>query len=166
MLAVLDTSALLSGKRFLGPTVTVPGVVAEFGEGGHSWRLLEYARSAGLTVRRPSESSLQRVRKTAERTGDLSHLSTADREVLALALDIWEEGQQEAVIFTDDYGIQNVASALGIAHRSILQPGIRQQWQWRYRCTACSRHFDVLHSECPVCGSPLKRVRVPARSMK
>ncbi|MDD3492505.1 MAG: NOB1 family endonuclease [Candidatus Thermoplasmatota archaeon] len=168
MLAVLDTSALLSGKRFPGPAVTVPAVVAEFREGGHSWRLLEYARSAGLTVRQPSESSLRRVRGAAERTGDLSHLSRADVEVLALALEVRggkgpgeAGGEGEVVVFTDDYGIQNVASALGLAHRSVLQPGIRQQWRWFYWCTACGRRFDALHPECPVCGSPLKRVRAP-----
>jgi len=155
---VLDTSAILSGKHVSGSTVTVPTVINEFNEGGHSWRLLQYAKSAGMQVRQPTEVYRKRVIDAADQTGDALQLSKADMDVLALTLELQNE-LDEVVLLTDDYAIQNVAAALDLVAQGILQPGIRQHWCWHYRCRSCGRTFETVPAECPVCGGPIKRVR-------
>jgi len=158
MHAVLDTSAILSGKHVSGSTVTVPAVINEFNEGGHSWRLLQYAKSAGMQVRQPKEAYLKCVMDAAEQTGDSLQLSKADVDVLALTLELQTELDM-VVLLTDDYAIQNVAAALNLEVQGILQPGIRQHWYWHYCCRFCGRTFEVAPVECPICGGPIKRVR-------
>jgi UPF0271 protein len=158
MVIVLDTSAILSGKYFLGQTITVPTVIDEFKVGGHSWRLVEYAQSAGMQVRSPASTSRQQVTIVAKQTGDDQQLSDADLDVLALAFELGRE-QREVILMTDDYAIQNVAAAMGIPVQGILQPGIQQHWHWIFRCSSCGRTYDVAFTECPVCGGALRRSR-------
>ncbi|MFO8132541.1 MAG: DNA-binding protein [Thermoplasmatota archaeon] len=151
---VLDTSAILSGRWQGGDVVTVPGVIDEFEEGGHSFRMLQYAREAGLRVLLPPEAAVRRVRDAARDTGDLAALSEADVEVLALAA-----SRDGAVMVTDDYAMQNVARELDVRYATVVQRGIREQWTWRYRCSSCGRRVDAGMEQCPVCGGPIRRVR-------
>jgi len=151
---VLDTSAILSGRWQGGDTVTAPGVIDEFEEGGHSWRMLQYAREAGLHVRLPPESAVETVRAAAQRTGDLPMLTDTDIEVLALAVSL-----DDGVVVTDDYAIQNVAACLDVPFEVVVQDGIREQFEWRYRCTSCRRWVDEKTEDCPVCGGQVRRVR-------
>jgi len=157
MIAVLDTSAILSGKFYFSMAervVTAPSVIKEFGEGGHSWRLMEYSRDAGMEVIAPPESAIEEVTKAAKTTGDMENLSEADVEVLALAFHL-----KNSKLFTDDYSMQNVASHIGIECEGILQEGIKKKFYWRYRCSACGKFVEAGTKECPVCGGKIKRVR-------
>jgi len=151
---VLDTSAILSGRWQGGTVATVPGVIDEFEEGGHSFRMLQYAREAGLAVMLPPDEALERVRDAARRTGDLAALSGTDVEVLALAA-----SRDDAVMVTDDYAMQNVARELDVRYEPVVQEGIREQFTWRYRCRSCGRWADAGTEQCPVCGGPIRRVR-------
>jgi len=151
---VLDTSAILSGRWQGGTVATVPGVIDEFEEGGHSYRMLQYAREAGLAVMLPPDEALERVRDAARRTGDLAALSGTDVEVLALAA-----SRDDAVMVTDDYAMQNVARELDVRYEPVVQEGIREQFTWRYRCRSCGRWADAGTEQCPVCGGPIRRVR-------
>ncbi|MBS3773166.1 MAG: DNA-binding protein [Candidatus Thermoplasmatota archaeon] len=151
---VLDTSAILSGRWQGGTVATVPGVIDEFEEGGHSYRMLQYAREAGLAVMLPPDEALERVRDAARRTGDLAALSGTDVEVLALAA-----SRDDAVMVTDDYAMQNVARELDVRYEPVVQEGIREQFTWRYRCRSCGRWADAGSEQCPVCGGPIRRVR-------
>jgi len=157
MIAVLDTSAILSGKFYFGGAdrvMTAPSVVREFSKGGHSWRLMQYTMDAGMEVIAPDSESVNKVRAAAGHTGDLEELSGADIEVMALALDF-----EDAVLFTDDYAMQNVALHLGISYEGILQEGIKEKFYWKYRCSSCGKFVDAGTGTCPVCGGKIKRVR-------
>ena len=68
---------------------------------------------------------------------------------LALAMDL------EAVLYTDDFAIQNVAIALGVRTHPINQRKARRVF-WKYRCSGCGKYFDH-DGECPVCGAAIKR---------
>jgi len=151
---VLDTSAILSGRWQAGNVVTTPGVIDEFEEGGHSFRMLQYAREAGLDVMLPSDSAMQKVRDAARRTGDLPVLSDTDIELLALAAMLGD-----ATVVTDDYAMQNVARELTLQYEAVVEKGIDEQWTWRYRCRSCGRWADAGVEQCPVCGGPVRRVR-------
>lgn len=153
MKRVLDASALLSGLQFGGDLHTVPSVLEEVRRHGLT-PALEAFLATHVHVSSADSGSVARVRNASERTGDDHRISPTDRDLLALALDL------SATLVTDDYSIQNVAQSLGIPYETVLAPGIREQWQWSYRCTGCGATWPTWHAECPTCGKPLRTARV------
>jgi UPF0271 protein len=152
---VLDTSAILSGKR-LDTSVQLYApetVLEEFEREDRDRRALDYLRDAGLRIRDPSEGARSDVLDVAHETGDDARLSAADRDVLALALDV------DGGVATDDYSIQNVAEVLGVVYQGVSQDGIDEVWEWVEQCTACGRTVEEDVDVCPVCGGGLETVR-------
>jgi len=154
MRAVLDSSALYLGKDLpeAGEFHVPPSVVAELRRHGLGARL-EYLLASRLSVSSPSPGSLARVDAAAQETGDSGRLSPADRDVLALALDL------EAEVVSDDYSIQNVADLLQVPVRRMEERGIRARFTWRYRCTGCAKAYERPQPRCEVCGAPVRSVR-------
>ena len=74
----------------------------------------------------PSKASIDIVRSSAMETGDDVRLSSADLDLLALAVDM--EGQ----LFTEDFSIQNVAEVMSVRWSSVGKP-IAEVRKWRYR---------------------------------
>lgn len=148
---VLDASAFFSGIDFSleNELYTSPLIVEEL-KHGKMKRKLGYLIESGLKVLSPSENVVEIVRNFAKKTKDIERISKADLEILALALDL------NAVLLTDDYSLQNLASFLKIKYQPILQIGITKEIEWRYRCKGCGRYFEKMYNECPVCGSKLK----------
>lgn len=153
MLRVLDASALLSGRQFPGELATVPGVLREVRRHGLS-PSLEAVLETQVRVLSTTAASAESVRVAASKTGDAHRLSPTDRDLLALALDLG------ATLVTDDYSIQNLCRVLGIPYEPVLLPGIKDVWEWSYRCTGCARIWPEWHEECPTCGAPLKTSRL------
>ena len=154
---ILDTSAILSGKTInldQGKLVTTPGVSNELQPGGRDYRAFLFLQERGLAINSPSKEDIKRIHRIATETGDISRLSKADIEVLALALDMNQE--KEAIIITDDYSIQNVAHALNINFKSISQDGITKSFKWTYRCSGCGKKFNENIKTCPICGALTK----------
>lgn len=153
---VLDTSLLLGGKdpprgaRW----ATTEEAAAEVSPGGRDARRFEDWQSLGLEVRRAEAASQARVEEAGARAGTLARLSTADRSLLALALELGAE----ATLVTDDYTMLDVAARLGIKTQTVNQEGIRATLDFRPRCSGCSRWFEVAQKAdtCPVCGSAVK----------
>lgn len=156
---IIDTSAILSGKpiRFNDATiVTTPGVSAEINPGGKDFRSFELLKETGLAIHQPSKESLQLVKQTATHTGDDRRLSSADIELLALALDINTDPSQEAILLTDDYSIQNVATTLHIRFEGFSQKAITKKFKWVTRCPGCGKTFTDPVTLCPICGTSTK----------
>jgi len=152
MRRVLDASALLSGASFDGELYTTPEAVAEVRRLGSSPQL-DAVLATKVRVLSGSRESLEAVDEEARHTGDIERLSPTDRGLLALARDLG------ATILTDDYSIQNVAARLRVPYERVLERGIREVVQWRYRCTGCGRFFEEPMKECPVCGSRVRTTR-------
>jgi UPF0271 protein len=151
---VLDSSAILSGKPAPeGILYAPPGVVAEFQPGGKSRRQLEFLLEAGLRVIPASASAAAVAEEAASRTGDITKLSEADLEVLALAQDV------QGCVVTDDYAIQNVAATLKIPFQPVNQAGIKEVVHWEYKCRGCGKQYRELAKECLVCGSEVRAVK-------
>jgi len=150
---ILDTSAILSGKIHGSGLAAPPGVVNEIKKGGRAWRMLEYLKAAGLKIISPPDYSINEIRKAAEKTGDAANLSEADIEVLALAHYL------KATLLTDDYSIQNVAKEIGVEYKGMMEEGIKEKFQWKYRCKSCGRYYNKFLPSCPICGGEIKRVR-------
>ena len=158
---ILDTSAVLSGKpinldNFM--IVTTPGVSKELKPGGRDFRGFQFLIEKGLAIDVPSKESLDKINTTSIETGDTGRLSKADREILALALDVNRNDDKEAIILSDDYSIQNVAHVLNIKFENINQLGITKRFKWIYQCRGCGKKFKENIKTCPICGARMKNI--------
>jgi UPF0271 protein len=156
---IVDTSAILSGKPIDIPNgilLTTPGVSDEISPGGRDYRTFQMLTEKGLQIHSPTKASLHLVQKSAKETGDDQRLSTADVEILALALDLKDETDCEVTILTDDYSIQNVAMMLNLKFQGFSQKEITQRYQWISHCPGCNRRFQEPVDICPVCGTKTK----------
>ncbi|MBN2599462.1 MAG: NOB1 family endonuclease [Candidatus Thermoplasmatota archaeon] len=156
---IIDTSAILSGKPITihdAVLVTPPGVSNELNPGGRDFRMFEILKETGLTVQAPSKEAIRSVLTTAQETGDDRRLSNADIEIVALALDINKKQGHEAIILSDDYSIQNVASTLGLQFQGFLQKEITKKFKWVSRCPGCGKQFSEIKKICPICGTTTK----------
>jgi UPF0271 protein len=151
---VLDTSVLYYGKDLPQgfECVITPGVVRELDKEGMSARL-ELLMATRVRVSSPSERSLRKVSEESEKTGDSRRLSEADKELLALALDLGYE------LITDDYSIQNLARVMGIPARGFDQKGIAEVFEWQAKCKGCGKLFPADVRVCDVCGTETRTRR-------
>lgn len=151
---VLDASAVLCGKDLLlsGEVYIPPSVIEELGEGKYR-RKVEVLLAIKITEKLPATESREKIRRSAEQTGDLLRLSETDIDVLALAFEL------NATILTDDYSIQNVARHMGIEYEVVSEKGIREEFKWEYVCIGCRRRFDKAVIECPICGAKVRTKR-------
>jgi UPF0271 protein len=151
---VLDTSVLYYGKDLPQgfECVITPGVVRELDKEGMSARL-ELLMATRVRVSSPSDRSLRKVSEESEKTGDSRRLSEADKELLALALDLGYE------LITDDYSIQNLARAMGIPARGFDQKGIAEVFVWQAKCKGCGKLFPADVRVCDVCGTETRTRR-------
>jgi UPF0271 protein len=151
---VLDTSVLFYGKDIPQgfECVITPGVVRELNREGMSERL-ELLLATRIRISEPSKRSLKRVEEEAQKTGDSRRLSQTDQELLALALDLGYE------LLTDDYSIQNLATAMGIPARGFDQKGIEEVFEWQSKCRGCGKVFPADVRVCDVCGSETRTRR-------
>jgi UPF0271 protein len=159
---VLDTSAFIAGFEPLsiqGMQYSVPEVKNELAVNSLPWTRLNTAVENGkLKVRTPKAEYSERVKTSSKAVGDLLFLSEADKQVLALALELKEEGYKPQIV-TDDYSIQNVANQLGIEFASLMTFGIRYRFHWTLYCPACHHKYpaDYQSKHCEICGTELKR---------
>jgi len=161
MIFILDTSAVLSGKPiYLNnyAMVTPPTVYNELKPGGRDYRSFQFLIEKGLSIQSPSKDSSDKIKTISSKTGDKNRLSKTDIEILALALDITQDENNEVIILTDDYSIQNVANYLNIKFESISQSGITKKFKWIYRCRGCGKRFKDNIKNCPICGAETKTV--------
>jgi UPF0271 protein len=159
---VLDASALVMGLNPSAlnlPSYSVTSVLDELTPNTLPHTRFATSRDSGqLTVKKPTPSSMKTVQETSSKVGDAVVLSRADIEILALALDLKENGLSPAIV-SDDYAVQNVSETLDIEHASLATFGISQKFDWVYYCPACFRRYTTegAGQTCRVCGTPLKR---------
>jgi len=148
MKSVLDASVFFSECQIAGELYTTPSVCDELidirSKGNY-----EKLCTMGLTVVSPGRESKENVMIAARKTRDIGVISDTDCELLALALDL------DAVLYTDDFAIQNIAGVLGVQTNPINQRKAKRV-HWKYRCSGCGRYFNH-DGECLICGSPIKR---------
>lgn len=156
---VLDTSAIYNGTDYPAGTVlyATPQIVTEVRKVYRTERA-EFFIISRLTVLMPSSESMKAVRTKAEENGDIARLSEADLEILSLAYEL------HAVIVTEDYSIQNTASALGVEYRSLYIPRINNYVQWEIVCKGCGSTLQTRNDkECRICGGKLITKRKKSR---
>ena len=165
---LIDTSAILSGKPLNlnnGKMMTTTAVAEELQPGGKDYQLFQLLKEQGLHIQQPTTSSLTKVENTAKKIGEHTRLSPADKQLLALALDLKEESSTEIIILSDDYSIQNLAQTLKITYQGINQQTITKKFKWQYRCPGCKRTFNETVQICPICGTKTKTIPYQKKSI-
>jgi UPF0271 protein len=153
MRAILDTSALLTGGYpEMEEMFTTPDVIRELEAKGMTFELRSFI-DMKVGVVSPSREGIDRVMEASLVSGDSERLSPTDVGLLALALD------EDAVLITDDYSMQNLAEILGIEYRGVMFPKITKRVSWRYRCEGCGRRYEEHSEVCDVCGARLRTYR-------
>jgi UPF0271 protein len=153
---VLDTSAFIMGFNPTRPgeVYTVPAVEDELLRGTMTQLRFHVNKEKGKVILKfPSPRT---------KAGEKGHVSQADREVVALALDLKRDGQ-DPVIVSDDYAVQNMAEHLHLSYGSLANFGIAHKFDWIMYCPACHRRSTGPEKTCRVCGTDLKR-KVLSRS--
>jgi UPF0271 protein len=148
MKAVLDASVFFTDWYPEGELFTTPSVCDELRD-IRSKGNFEKLSAAGLTVLSPGRESRDAVAAAATTSRDTGIISETDHDLLALARELG------AVLYTDDFAIQNVATVLKVETHPISQRRAKRI-HWKYRCSGCGRYFDH-DGECPVCGAAVKR---------
>ncbi len=161
---ILDATALISG---LDPNIidrtlwTVAEVIDEIKDPRNKLRIEMAIENKTIKIGRPSATAIDKIQQAAEKSGDIVVLSDTDIKVLSLALDLKEEGH-EAVILTDDYSVQNVASRLKIDTKAYTTAGIRYEIKWELYCPSCFHSIEMRNTKrkqlfCEICGTKMKR---------
>jgi UPF0271 protein len=166
---VLDTSAFVAGFdpfTVREEQVAPPLVELEVKKNAMTmFRFNTAIENGRVKIFEPSPQFLEEVKACATSVGDSFFLSETDMHVLALALEVKARGDCPQIV-TDDYSIQNVATKLGVGFVSLATFGIKRVLNWIRYCPACRRTYpaNFQSSECPVCGTRLKRK--PQRTTK
>lgn len=111
-----------------------------------------------VMVTEPSSESLNRVKATAAKTGDMSALSQTDLSLLALALDLMGRDGGASLV-SDDFAVRNVAEILSIPLApTSLKGGEWKSITWKIYCRGCGKTYtNPKLTTCPVCGTRLIR---------
>ncbi len=98
-------------------------------------------------------------------SGDLMRLSDTDKDIIALAFKYKNLGH-DVITVTDDYSMQNTLKLLNLKFKSVRTKGISKTIEWKRICKGCRKEFssDSDDEICDICGSPIIRKRLKARS--
>jgi UPF0271 protein len=145
---------LISEEQF-----TTPSIIEELHPKTAPYTRLNLALEARkLKVNTPSVASLKEVEEAAYRIGDITTLSRADKDIIAVSLDLSKNGYSPHIV-SDDYAIQNVAEFFNLKYISLTTFGIRYRFRWILYCPACKKTYapDKNEAICGICGTQLKR---------
>ncbi|MFX0071457.1 MAG: NOB1 family endonuclease [Candidatus Hermodarchaeota archaeon] len=115
--------------------------------------------SKKLKIKTPSEKYVQKVEAYSRRTGDYSALSITDKKLIALTLELKNTFNEEVIIYTNDYSMENLCSELKIPFSPLMKDGIKSKITWEVYCPFCQeiKEVEQLNEKCERCGMPLKR---------
>ena len=108
MIYIADSSIFIIGKRIEGNIITVPSVVDEIRD-ERSRTILELMN---VRIEPPLQILIKEVMSKARTTKDSEELSKTDIGLLAKALEYTRN--EDTILITDDYAVQNTAIHLGI----------------------------------------------------
>jgi len=151
---VLDTTAFYAGFPYTNTSenlVTTPDVISEVS----NERTRSLIALSKINVLQPTPGDFKRVKDAARGTGD-NNLSKADLSVLALCLSLAADGN-EAILLSDDFAVENVASKLAIKARPLMTGGIATAAEWVFFCPACGKKYGKQRPDCLVCGTKLEK---------
>ena len=165
---VLDTGVLVStwtDKKEDATFITTPNILDEVRNRLSRFRAETLVYLEKMKERTPVKDDIRHVEAASASAGDKSVLSQNDIELIALALTV-ARSEFNTILVSTDFAVLNTASHLGIR---ILDPNKRfgQEITWGMRCPACHYKTEAptRDTECPVCGTTMRRTPLKKRKM-
>ena len=116
--------------------VTTPDVINEVS----NERTRSLIEVSNLNVLQGTPEAFKKVKDAARNTGD-NTMSKSDLSVSCImSVDIEADGN-EAILLSDDFAVENVASRLGIKARPLMTNGIKTAAEWVFFCPACGKRY-------------------------
>jgi UPF0271 protein len=170
---ILDATALISGldPNIINRTLwTVAEVIDEVKDSRNKLRIEMAIENKTINIGRPSATTIEKIQQAAKKSGDIVVLSDTDLKILALALELKNQGHI-IIILTDDYSVQNVASLLNIESKAYTTAGIRYEIKWELYCPSCFHSIEMRNTKrkqifCEICGTRMKRRPADKRKFK
>lgn len=151
---ILDASAFITGGIPRGKIITEEDVYQEVKDKKSKLEM----KLDSVNVRRAKSKYIEKIKATSKQTGDSKKLSSADKKLIALALE-FNQQKKDARLISDDYAIQNTCEELNIPYKGIRQNEIDQKIAWKQICKGCKKTINQNDlEECPYCGSDLRMV--------
>ncbi|TFG00971.1 MAG: hypothetical protein EU541_00780 [Promethearchaeota archaeon] len=163
---VFDTNIFLMGIDFNivdNKIYTVPGVLDELNVDRYQTenifileRINYGIQSNNLTIKIPETTFRDKVIKAAKITNDFPLLSDVDINLIALALELKLNLEEEVILFTNDYSMENVCLKLGVSFSPLGKDGISKiRFRKDIRCPACGERNPIGQKRCENCGTDL-----------
>ncbi|WP_240938915.1 NOB1 family endonuclease [Metallosphaera hakonensis] len=150
---IFDTAGFLSGlQNSFDKVFTTPLVIEEVRD-LHSMGTLSFSMITNKVIAmEPSPSAMKKVEMVLREINDRS-LTKTDKSVIGLAIDL-----APAIVFTDDFAVQNVLMKLGIKFNAVRLGRTAQEIKtFTYVCEGCGRVYKEPKQECPICGGKIKK---------
>jgi len=166
---VFDTNIFLTGIDFNlinGLIYTLPEVIDEINVKKYHEknrnilnRIYAAIDSKKLMLRSPIDKFFQIIEDNSKISGDFKALSEVDKGLLALTLELKQNSNNDVVMYTNDYSMENLCSKLNIPFSPLIKQGIKSEIIWEVYCPFCNDVFksEDLNNPCERCGSKLKR---------
>jgi len=162
VVCIVDTSLLLFGNLIPRKEIryiTSSRVVDEIYKDNLKREVVKgYIASGRLEVENPSKKFLDKAMEIARDISELSKLSQADLDIIALAMKHVET--DTVIVITDDFSIQNILENLGIDYLPVRRKIKDRVRRWRFICRKCGKKYLNDIQICPICGGKVTRHRV------
>ncbi|MFX0020865.1 MAG: NOB1 family endonuclease [Candidatus Hermodarchaeota archaeon] len=166
---IFDTNIFLTGIDFNlieGVIYTTHSIIEEVNQ----WKYKEKNRNIlnkinaaietrKLKIKVPKDKFLKKIKEISKITGDFNALSDADKELLAISLELLEKRGESMRVYSNDYSIENVCSELEIPYSPLFKNGIESKIIWEIFCPHCDKIYSAedLNKICEICGKKLRR---------
>ncbi|NVM36359.1 MAG: hypothetical protein HWN81_12245 [Candidatus Lokiarchaeota archaeon] len=166
---IFDTNIFLTGIDFNlieGFIYTTPSIIEEVKDR----RYVEKNRNIinkinvaietnKLKIKFPENKYINKIKDISKKTGDFKALSDADKELIALTIELIEKSNKKVKMYSNDYSIENVCSELKIPFSPLFKDGIESKITWEVYCPNCKNihKAEDLNKICEICGLKLRR---------
>jgi len=166
---VFDTNIFLTGidfNYFKETIVTTPSIINEINvkkykdQNRNILQRIEIAKEVEkLIIRNPSEFYIKKAEEKSKLTGDINALSKTDIDLVALALELMNTTDNEIILYSNDYSMENLCSELNLKFKSLFKKGIKSKIYFEVFCPYCKTIYKAedLNRICERCGLKLKR---------
>jgi endoribonuclease Nob1 len=165
---VLDASAIIGGfssKKF--QNYITASVIVEVKDFKSKLFLESTIEDGSINIMEPESVDIKNVTNVIRKSGDVLRLSDEDKNLVALAFRLKRENNDPMVV-TDDYSMQNVLKIVGIPFRSVLTEGITEIYGWIKICKGCKKKYppEYAYDECEICGTRIIKRRIKKKAIK
>ena len=115
--------------------------------------------SEKLIIKNPNEYYVNLAVEKSKLTGDINVLSKIDVGLIAIALELMKTTDNEIIVYTNDYSMENLCSVLYLRFKTLFKNGIKSKIYFEVYCPYCKIIYksEDLNKNCERCGLKLKR---------